>query len=258
MDKNIIKGIHHVKFTFLPAANLLRRAIVMSRPTLHKGRLYKVIFISASTFLLVLSGTAQSVNQDPQQQSMESAQETEAQRQNAEQGRQLLYKMSVLRDREVQSPEGEQLGRISELVVDKSGQVKYAVLSHGGTLGIGEKMTAVPWDALQISKQGEYYTLNVTKEQLADAPTFSEENWPTNAQWTPSSAGGTSPQATFAKLDQDQSGDISKDEAEQARELSANFDEVDQNEDGKIDRSEFSAFEVTRQYHGEGQANELQ
>lgn len=232
----------------------------MNRVNLFTKRLFQnAILAAALAFLWTLAGTAQSAEHDTRP----NPQQTEAQRQSTEQNTPLLYKLSVLSDREVQTPEGEQLGRISELVVDKSGQVKYAVLSHGGTLGIGEKMTAVSWDSLQIAEKGEYYVLNANKEQLANAPTFGEENWPVNAQWTPSAASlagesGISQQTTFAELDKDKNGYLSKDEAESADELNAKFDLVDQNRDERIDRSEFSAFEATRRYHGENQSDDMQ
>ncbi|UUZ53061.1 PRC-barrel domain-containing protein [Massilia sp. H-1] len=45
----------------------------------------------------------------------------------------------------------EDLGDIKEIMLDmRTGQVAYAVLSFGGFLGMGEKLFAVPWQALQL------------------------------------------------------------------------------------------------------------
>jgi hypothetical protein len=52
----------------------------------------------------------------------------------------------------------------------------------GGFLGLGERLVAVPWDALKFSVEGEKgdkadtrkITLAVTKEQLANAPQFKD------------------------------------------------------------------------------------
>ncbi|ADE14727.1 conserved hypothetical protein [Nitrosococcus halophilus Nc 4] len=51
-------------------------------------------------------------------------------------------------------------------------------------------------------------------------------------------------QQTFSGLDQNQDGYISEEEARDWRTLSSKFDEADRNSDQKIDRSEFSAFEI--------------
>ncbi|ADE14739.1 PRC-barrel domain protein [Nitrosococcus halophilus Nc 4] len=206
------------------------------------------IFIIVGFFSVMLAGASLSAEQDSPQRQMERDQGVESKRQIKEQKSRPLYKASVLRDREVKNSEGEQLGRIADLVFSKSGKVKYAVLQHGGTLGIGGEMTAVPWNTLQISEKGKYYILNVSKEQLADAPTFSEENWPTHAQWTVnqtySKTESTSQQFTFMNLDKDQDGYVSKDEAKKYQVLNTKFNQIDQNRDEKIDRSEFSAFET--------------
>lgn len=42
----------------------------------------------------------------------------------------------------------EKLGSIDDLILDREGTVLYAVLGHGGVLGIGESHLAVPWSAV--------------------------------------------------------------------------------------------------------------
>jgi hypothetical protein len=138
-----------------------------------------IAFISLGFFSLILPGIAQSADQSSQQ-SMGQDQGTETQKQNKNPE---LYKVSILRDRDVKGKQGEELGEVTNLAIDKSGQIKYAALAHGGTLGMEQKITAVPWDKLQISEEGRYYTLDATKEQLADAPTLNKGKWPANAQW---------------------------------------------------------------------------
>jgi hypothetical protein len=69
--------------------------------------------------------------------------------------------------------EGEQLGRIESFMVDKySGRVAYAVLSFGGTFGVGESLFPLPWSYLTYDVEKDGYTLNLTKEELATAPKF--------------------------------------------------------------------------------------
>jgi sporulation protein YlmC with PRC-barrel domain len=48
----------------------------------------------------------------------------------------------------------ENLGNIKEFMLDvRSGNVRYAVLSSGGFLGMGEKLFAVPWSALTLDTE---------------------------------------------------------------------------------------------------------
>ena len=72
----------------------------------------------------------------------------------------------------VMSPQGEILGRISDLIVDSQGRVDLIVLSHGGFLRIGEKETAVPFSALRYDQTHKSLTLDISKDELAGAPTF--------------------------------------------------------------------------------------
>jgi len=47
---------------------------------------------------------------------------------------------------DVQNPQGQNLGDIKDIVIDRaSGRMAYAVVSFGGFLGMGEKLFAVPW-----------------------------------------------------------------------------------------------------------------
>ncbi|HHX64827.1 MAG TPA: PRC-barrel domain containing protein [Chloroflexi bacterium] len=78
------------------------------------------------------------------------------------------------------NPEGENLGKIEELMLDlEEGCVMYAVLSFGGVLGIGDKLFAVPWEALTLDPEQKKFILDIDKERLKDAPSFDKDNWPT-------------------------------------------------------------------------------
>jgi sporulation protein YlmC with PRC-barrel domain len=73
----------------------------------------------------------------------------------------------------------EDLGDIREIMLDmNSGQVAYAVLAFGGFLGMGEKLFAVPWQALHLDTVHHRFVLNVEKERLKTAPGFNKEAWP--------------------------------------------------------------------------------
>ncbi len=75
--------------------------------------------------------------------------------------------------------EGEELGKIEEFMFDTvDGRLAYAVLSFGGFAGLGDKLFAVPWKALELDEEKHNFKLNVDKERLQEAPGFDKENWP--------------------------------------------------------------------------------
>lgn len=81
---------------------------------------------------------------------------------------------------------GEDLGKIEDIMLDtRTGHVAYAVLSFGGFFGLGDKLFAVPWDALQVDTQGKRFILDVPQERLKNAPGFNKDTWPsmTDRQW---------------------------------------------------------------------------
>ncbi len=79
----------------------------------------------------------------------------------------------------------EDLGDIKEIMLDmRSGRIAYAVLSFGGFLGMGEKLFAVPWNALTLDTVNKRFILNVEKERLKEAPGFDKDHWPNMADTT--------------------------------------------------------------------------
>lgn len=90
-----------------------------------------------------------------------------------------LMSSSSLEGEDVRNQEGEDLGNIKDFVIDcDSGKVAYAVLSYGGVLGMGDKLFAVPMNALQLDTKSECFILDVKKDALNDAPGFDKSNWP--------------------------------------------------------------------------------
>ena len=81
---------------------------------------------------------------------------------------------------------GEKFGKIEELMLDlEKGRVAYAVLSLGGFLGMGEKLFAIPFEALKLDATREHFTLDVDKDKLKNAPSFDRNNPPqaSNRTW---------------------------------------------------------------------------
>jgi hypothetical protein len=79
----------------------------------------------------------------------------------------------------VRNRAGQNLGTIKSIMLDVAhGRIAYAVLSFGGFLGLGDKLFAVPWSALELDTDGEEFILDVPKERLQAAQGFDKQEWP--------------------------------------------------------------------------------
>jgi sporulation protein YlmC with PRC-barrel domain len=79
----------------------------------------------------------------------------------------------------VENPQGESLGKIHDLMIDpETGRITYAALSYGSVLGLGGKLFAVSWEALEVMPDGKTFVLNVSKETLETSPGFDKNDWP--------------------------------------------------------------------------------
>lgn len=74
---------------------------------------------------------------------------------------------------------GDRLGQIDSFMVDKySGRVAYAILGFGGTMGLGESLLPLPWSYLTYDEAKNGYVINLTSEQLKNAPRFKPSEAP--------------------------------------------------------------------------------
>lgn len=92
-----------------------------------------------------------------------------------------VYRGTNITGMKVKNDRDQELGSINELVVDiKSGKVRYAALSFGGVLGLGDKLFAIPWSALKFmhAATDKHFVLHVTPERLKEAEGFDEDHWP--------------------------------------------------------------------------------
>jgi sporulation protein YlmC with PRC-barrel domain len=79
----------------------------------------------------------------------------------------------------VESPDGEGLGKIEDLMINvNTGMVEYVVIEFGSVLGIGGKLFAVPFAELVINPGKQVFVLNRDKEYLKNAPGFDKAHWP--------------------------------------------------------------------------------
>lgn len=75
--------------------------------------------------------------------------------------------------------DGCKIGEIERVMIDKfSGQVAYAVMGFGGFLGLGEDHYPIPWQRLTYNEEFGGYEVNITNEQLKNAPRYATgEEW---------------------------------------------------------------------------------
>ena len=80
--------------------------------------------------------------------------------------------------RDVRSPTDEDMGRIVDVIVDRAGTVRAAVIDFGGFLGVGSRKIVVDWNALRfgrIANKSDSITLELTKDQVTAAPEYKED-----------------------------------------------------------------------------------
>ena len=73
------------------------------------------------------------------------------------------------------TPEGD-AGRIIDLLVDRDGSVRAAVVEFGGFLGIGTRKIAIEWQAFRFS--GRAIAVEVSREQVRAAPEYKSSDKP--------------------------------------------------------------------------------
>ena len=80
--------------------------------------------------------------------------------------------------RHVRSPANEDMGHIVDVIVDRAGAVRAAVIDFGGFLGVGSRKIVVDWNALhfgRIAEKADSITLELTKDQVTAAPEYKED-----------------------------------------------------------------------------------
>jgi hypothetical protein len=80
--------------------------------------------------------------------------------------------------RDVRSPTDEDMGRIVDVIVDRTGTVRAAAIDFGGFLGVGSRKIVVDWSALHfghVADKKDSITLELTKAQVAAAPEYKED-----------------------------------------------------------------------------------
>jgi len=71
----------------------------------------------------------------------------------------------------VRSAADEDMGRIVDVIVDRSGAARAAVIDFGGFLGVGSRKIAIDWNAMRFTSL-DRITIDMTREQVKAAPEY--------------------------------------------------------------------------------------
>jgi hypothetical protein len=80
--------------------------------------------------------------------------------------------------KKVRSASGDDMGRIVDIIADKSGQLRAAIIDFGGFLGVGSKQIAVDWKAIRFAPDAKTDAKSDTK---TDAKTDTKSDTKTDA-----------------------------------------------------------------------------
>lgn len=83
--------------------------------------------------------------------------------------------MAIL-GRNVQGPDGKDIGRLVDVLVGQEGQPQAAVIDFGGFMGVGSRKIAVRWSALHFAPGDAKnpITLELTPDQIKGAPEYKD------------------------------------------------------------------------------------
>jgi len=87
------------------------------------------------------------------------------------------HEVQSILGREVLSTNGDNMGRIVDVLVDRSGEVRAAIIDFGGFLGVGSRKIAVEWNALHFPPPAQTdakITLELTRDQVKAAPEYQD------------------------------------------------------------------------------------
>jgi hypothetical protein len=100
------------------------------------------------------------------------------------------FRASALIGMNVRGASGDDdIGEIKDIAIGQDGRAAYVAVSFGGFLGLGDKLFAVPFEAVEFVREDpndpddddHFARIDVSEEQLRNKQGFNEENWPEEA-----------------------------------------------------------------------------
>jgi sporulation protein YlmC with PRC-barrel domain len=113
----------------------------------------------------------------------------------------ILLSTETLLGSDVKNSQAQDVGNLKQLMVDPhTGRVMYAVVAMGGFLGMGEKTVIVPWNALEVARDGKSLVLNVSPQMLQQAPAYEKGKEPVYAPTSEQRGGGWGADTPYGRL----------------------------------------------------------
>jgi sporulation protein YlmC with PRC-barrel domain len=86
---------------------------------------------------------------------------------------------STLLGKEIFGPDDQSIGEVSDLVLQKDGETRAALIDVGGFLGVGEKEIAIPFDQIEVQQAQDQggeprLTIAMSREELEQLPAFED------------------------------------------------------------------------------------
>ena len=75
--------------------------------------------------------------------------------------------------------QGSNIGTVKNVMINKlTGKVAYVVVQYGGVMGFGSDFYPMPWNVLTYDTGKGGYVVDMSKEQLQNAPRYSASSQP--------------------------------------------------------------------------------
>lgn len=149
------------------------------RPISGRSRPFDVLWRAAAAALIVAAGSAPAYAQDPSPQKPAPSEPPAAAERPAA-GRETPAVVvddetaDALLGKTVQSETGDDMGRVVDVIVDRGGAIRAAVIDFGGFLGVGTRKIAIDWRVLNFAKTKDKKSLvaDLLPDQLRTAPAY--------------------------------------------------------------------------------------
>lgn len=83
----------------------------------------------------------------------------------------------------VKNNQGEYLGRMEDLVIQPDGRILFAIITRPGVLGIRGQPVAIPFETLSFAGEKDELVLDMSREQFASVPNFTNMSDLENRTW---------------------------------------------------------------------------
>jgi sporulation protein YlmC with PRC-barrel domain len=98
----------------------------------------------------------------------------------------VLLSTATLLGSEVRNPQGEDIGDLNHLLIDPhTGRIMYAVITMGAILGMGGETVQVPWETLQVARDGRTFVLHAFQPLMPQASSAEDKRPPASAEHSP-------------------------------------------------------------------------